>query len=226
MMRHDTLDARGSKAWYKIGRRATKGNHFCIIAPKLITVPSENLKNPDKKEKRLIGFYPIAVWSAETTVGSEIEYKADKPLPDFVGKEIAESWGLELEQGFDNLKYYAYYSPDRKKIRMATPDQQTFFHELAHAADHKINTHIKTGQQSDQEIVAEFSSAILMRMFGLRTGEKNVYDYIEKYSKTKDREVIDSVIPMISRISKVVNCVMEENEKLLNKTTEPLVESS
>jgi len=212
MLSHGTLDARGSKAWFRTGRYAMKASHFCIIAPKIITVESKDKKG--KKETRLIGFRPIAVWAAEKTKGSKIEYKPDQPMPNFVGKELAESWGIEIEQGFENLKYYAFYSPTENKIRMATPDQQSFFHELAHAADDRIKKYGKVGEQTDQEIVAEFSSTILMRMFGLRSGEKNAYDYIVTYANRQHKDPIDSVIPLISRISKVVNLVMEENEKM------------
>ncbi len=213
MMRRGSLDARGPKAWFKIGRKVKKAGHFCIIAPKIIKVKAENENEED--QTRCIGFYPIAVWPVENTYGEDVEYDMDKPMPEFVGKELAESWGIEVTQGFKNPRYLGLYRGGKKKeIRMVTEDQQTFFHELVHAAEDRLGS-LKKDSKEEKEIIADFASGILMNMFGLSYGEKNVYDYIKMYADRKDRDVIDSVIPMISRVSKVVNYIMDENDKLL-----------
>jgi len=219
MMAHGTADARGSKAWWKAGRKVMKASHFCIIAPKIIYVKTDE-KDEDGnyiKISKCIGFYPIAVWPVEKTEGKEIDYKPDREMPEFFGKEIAEKWGIKVSQGFNNPSYYAYFSPDKDEIKMATDNQQTFFHELAHAAEKKLNGSVKAGQDAMQEIVAEFSASVLMRMFGLKAGTKNTYDYIKRYAYEKDKEVIESVIPLISRISKVVNLILEESANLSDK---------
>ena len=83
---------------------------------------------------------------------------------------------------------------------MATPDQGVFFHELIHAADEKIQGKLKGGQEVSQEIVAEFGSAILMRMFGLKASERSTYDYIDSYAKVQGRNAIDAVIPLINSL--------------------------
>jgi len=96
---------------------------------------------------------------------------------------------------------------------MATDNQQTFFHELVHAADEKVQGKIKEGQETNQEIVAEFGAAVLMKMFGLQTGTKNAYEYINKYADNLKKDAIDAVIPLVSRIGKAINLILDENEK-------------
>lgn len=219
MLCHGTLDARGSKAWWKIGRKVRKAGHFCIIAPKMITIKKdEKDKNGDyKKFQKLIGFYPIAVWPVENTDGKDVDYKTDKEMPEFLCEKVAKKWGIKITQGFKNPAFNAAFNPSKSEIQMATDSQQTFFHELAHAAEKELNGSIKTGQEATQEIVAEFSASVLMRMFGLKAGTKNSYDYIKSYAYQKDGEVADSVVPLVSRISKVVNLILSENEKLSSK---------
>jgi len=218
MMSHNTTDARGYQAWKKVERYGEKGGAFSILAPILINVKKDKDKKDSKKnsKKILIGFRPIPVWPVENTKGKDVDYGTVDEMPEFFGKEVAESWGLTIEQGFENPSYYAYYSPMQQKILMATPSQQTFFHELSHAADDRI-TGVKGGQDPVQEIVAEMSSAVLMTMVGLETGTQNTYSYIERYAKEMDKTAVDSIIPLISRIGKIVTSIMDESDSLLEK---------
>ena len=171
-------------------------------------------KVQDKDKTICIGFKSILVWPAEKTKGEPIDYKPDQELPEFHGAAVAEKWGIKIKQGFANPSYYAYFSPQKKEIFMATPDNQTFFHELAHAADEKVCGKLKGGQDETQEIVAEFSAAVLMRLFGMKSNDKATFDYIDMYSKAQNKDVLDSVIPLVSIISKVINLIMYESEKL------------
>lgn len=222
MMRHGTFDARGPRAWFKIGRKVLKGGNFCIIAPKLWLKPVlDNDGNPvldkDKKEKKipiLVGFNPIAVWGVEQTEGKEVDYKIDKEMPKFLCEKVAKKWGLTIRQGFDNPSFYAYFSPEKKEIVMATNSQQTFLHELCHCADEKIQGKLKEGQEPLQEIAAEMSAAVLMRMLGLKCGSKNTYEYVSKYADQMGKDPIDAVIPLVSRISKIVDFILKTNEEV------------
>ena len=223
MMRHNTFDARGAKAWFKIGRKVSKGGNFCIIAPNCFQVVEKDGngepiidKKTGKPKKKMIltGFKPIPVWPVEKTEGKDVDYKIDKEMPKFLCEDVAKSWGLNIKQGFDNPSFYAYFSPNKKEIVMATDNQQTFFHELIHAADEKVQGELKAGQEENQEIVAEFGSAVLMRMFGLESGTKNTYEYVNKYAGNLKKDAVDAVIPLISRIGKAINLILDENEKV------------
>lgn len=218
---HGTMDARGPKDWFKIGRKVLKAGNFCIIAPKLWLKPvldndGKPVLDKDGKEKKipiLVGFNPIAVWPVENTEGKEVDYKMDKEMPKFLCEQVAKSWGISIKQTFDNPSFYAYFSPEKKQITMATDSQQTFFHELSHSADEKIQGKIKNGQDANQEIVAEFSAAVLMSMFGLQAGTKNTFEYISRYADNLKKEPVDAVIPLVSRIGKIINLILDENEK-------------
>jgi len=219
MFRHGTVDARGPKAWIKEGRHPKKGGYFFILGPKTITKKDKNgeiVRNDDgKPEVIVVGFKTIMVWPVENTEGeTEVDYGIEDELPEFLCEEVAEEWGIKVTQGFENEKYYAFFSNDNNEIRMATPSQQTFFHELAHAAESRLFKDTKGGQVASQEIIAEFSSVVLMRLFGLEAGTKNTYDYIERYAKSTEKDIIKSVAPFISRIEKIVSNILETNEKL------------
>lgn len=208
-------DVRNYMGWKSIERYVKAGEGFNIIAPVMIQKSQTDTNgNPimengkPKKKSVLVGFKSTPVWDIKATSGKAVEYPEVEKMPDFIGKDVAEKFGLTIQQGFENPNHYAFYSPGAKVIEMATPCQQTFFHELSHAADDKISG-VKGGQDPVQEIVAEFSSAILMGMFGLIAGTKNSYDYIERYAKQMGKEPIDSVIPLISRISKIIDLIME-----------------
>ena len=62
-------------------------------------------------------------------------------------------------------KFYGAYRPDSKKILLGTHDIQVFFHELAHAAHHRIAGTLKGGQVPSQEIVAELTAATLANLY-------------------------------------------------------------
>ncbi len=223
MMRHNTMDARGAKSWFRIGRKVLKGGNFCIIAPKMIQVDETDKngepvidKNTGKVKKRpiLVGFRPIPVWPVEKTEGKDVDYKMDKEMPEFLCEKVAKSWDIDIKQGFDNPSFYAYFSPDRKEIVMATDNQQTFLHELIHVADEKVQGKLKPGQEASQEIVAEFGAAVLMRMFGLDAGTKNTFEYVKRYADNLGKDAVDSVIPLVSRIGKAIKLILDENERV------------
>lgn len=222
MMAHNSTDARGYKAWMKSGRKCEAGKSFYILAPRMRRFKKKDESGDDKVVSFCNGFYPIVVWPYEGTTGDEpIDYKPDQELPDFQCKEVADQLGIKVTQGFKNTSYYGYYDPNKKEIMMATPSQQTFFHELCHAVDHKLlkkkNKDLKGGQDPAQEIVAEFSSCVLMRMFGLKaeTSDKAAFKYIESYSKKMKRKTIRGVAELLPRIEGIIKYVVEKNNELV-----------
>ena len=214
MLTYGSTDARGYKAWANAGRTCNKGGCFFILAPNMFKKKVINKKTNKEEEKTfLAGFRPIPVWPVEQTTGKDVDYGTIDAMPDFMGKEIAEKWGLTITQGFKNPSYMAFYSPTQKTIMMATSSQQTFFHELAHAADDQISK-LTGGQDPVQEIVAETSAVILMSMMGLKAGTKNTYDYVDRYAKQIGKTPVNAIIPLMSRISKIIKLIMEESESM------------
>ena len=80
-------------------------------------------------------------------------------------KEIAEEMGLKIGYMNSNGHCWGWFSEGRKEIRLGTTDDRVFFHELAHAIDHKFNADKwVNGQDAVQEITAELSAAVLGMM--------------------------------------------------------------
>lgn len=214
MLSYGFTDARGFKAWAKVGRNCEKGGCFYILAPNLFKKKVTNKNGKEEEKTILAGFRPIPVWPLEKTNGKDVVYGTPDEMPVFLGREVAESWGIKVSQGFKNPSYYAYYSPAQKEIVMATESQQTFFHELSHAADDKIQKNLVGGQDPIQEIVAETSAVVLMSMMGLRAGTKNAYQYVEKYANQIGKKPVDAIIPLMSRIGKIIKLILDESESL------------
>jgi hypothetical protein len=216
MFCHRTDDARGFNAWSKAGRKVKAGGGFYILAPKIINVWEDVVQadGTNKKEKvqKCVGFRPLPVWAVEATDGKPVDYQFDKPMPKFLGQALAEKYGIKISQTTANLSYDGVYIQG-KEIKMATDDQQTFFHELVHLVDDKLDKSKKFQDETknEKELIAEFGSAVLMQIFGLQYSEKSVYDYIRHYTKTGD-DIIESVFPLLERASKIINTIMGELE--------------
>jgi len=230
---NDTNDARTFNSWKKIERMVKKGSKaFYILKPKIIKESySPKQFDTDGNEVKVIkcvGFLPQPEFRYEDTDGEPVDYSADREMPEFLGKEVAEKWNLTVSQDFANPSYYAYYSPIKEQINMATDDQQTFFHELCHASDDRIlksqGKALALGQDPVQEIVADFASCVLMHMVGLKASSASTYSYVKRYAVQLNKDVVDSVIPLVNRIGKVVDLIVKEMDAIREEQGE-LVEA-
>lgn len=223
MLSNGTSDARTFNQFKEINRYPKKGSKaFYIFAPLLVPEKDKDghpvLDKNGKPKVKLIGYKTIPEFRVEDTDGEPVDYKPSAELPRFCGTELAEKWGITVKQGYENPSYYAMYSHTKKEIVCATPCQQDFFHELVHAADDKISGGIKGGQDPAQEIVADFSSAVLMGIFGLKAGTKNTYDYVKSYANQLGKDdAIEAIIPLIGKISKLINLIIKESDELCSK---------
>ncbi|MEK6862527.1 MAG: antirestriction protein, partial [Nanoarchaeota archaeon] len=125
-----TADARGFLMWKEAGRTIKAGSKAVyILAPNVI----KKEKEESEEENKLIGFRTIPVFKVEDTTGKPLEYE-NIPLPEFKFLDVAKSWGLRVEGiGFIS-NYYGAYSSSEKKILMASPEEEVFYHELSHAS--------------------------------------------------------------------------------------------
>jgi hypothetical protein len=200
-----TTDARGFLSWKQAGRHLKQGSKAVyILAPLII----QN-KDADKTEEpllRLVGFKPIPVFKVEDTEGQPLEYENIK-LPEFRFLEVAKSWGLEVEAIGSNDGFYGCYSPSEKKILMASPEEEVFYHELAHASHDRTGLLSRRTRQQ-KEIVAEFASAVLIYLSNKETDRLgNAYEYLKAYSGGQD--INKAVLSLISDIEKVLKLILE-----------------
>jgi len=223
MLMNETEDARGFRQWEKAGRRVKKGaKAFYILAPVKKKVPVK-VKRVEKAVvegaevvmeieetvmvEKLVSFKPVPVFRYEDTEGGPLrEERFDFEVPcEFKG--IVEELGLRVEtEAFRN--YYGTYNLKTKVIKLASPELIVFLHELCHAVDDHLHG-IRGGQIPLQEVVAEFSAAVIAFLLGYRIPLGNVKEYIESYG------FVD-LFKVFARVERVVGFVIERTaeEKL------------
>ena len=209
-----TQDARGFRQWKEVGRSVKKrAKAFYILVPVYRTYADTAEAEIEVSggghetviETRVargnMWFKPAPVFRYEDTEGKELEedhFDAEIPC-DF--NPLIKELQLSVEtEGFRKL-YYGAYSSHRKKIILASPEIQVFLHELSHAVDDKLNG-IQPGQQPDQEIVAEFSAAVIGYLKGYDIKLEHSKEYIQSYANPKD------IFDLLGRIEEVVNYII------------------
>jgi hypothetical protein len=199
-------DARGIRQWNQIGRYVKAGSKaIYILAPVIKTVKKDN----DDEKTFLRGFKAIPVFRLEDTDGKPITYEAVE-LPELPLINKAEEWGITVKTAFYNERYLGCYSPSREEIRLASPDEAVFFHELAHAAHKRVLGGLKGGQDWRQEIVAELSAQALCYLVGKEPGRNlgNSYIYIERYAQKNKQSAIIACMRVLSEVEKVLKLIL------------------
>jgi hypothetical protein len=231
---HGTLDARGIKQWEKVGRKIKPGaKSINIYAPTPVKTyrcscgevyKNGELKNLThcKKCKWLIKgkdihtklyYRNIPVFAVEDTQGESLAYE-NLPIPKHRFMAVAEYWGLDIKS--EGFKGYALgsYNAKHKEIRLASPMERIFFHELAHAAHDRVGEH-HTGQNTVQrEIVAEFVAATLCYMDGKIGMLGNSYEYLKHYAQKVGKNVEHAVLLLLSDIDKVISEILSAEKEL------------
>jgi len=190
-----TIDARGYKQWQEVGRYVTKGARaFYILAPRFKKIVDEET---GEGETRLVGFLAVPVFRLEDTDGAPIEHPPLEPPEPPPLAEIAHAWGLKVSYVPYHGGWYGHYSPNRGEIVLATHEESTFFHELAHAAHGRFKK-LRGGQDWRQEIVAELTAAALMRLFGKKDTRGTHYEYIQAYAEKAKKDVRRACMAVLS----------------------------
>ena len=202
----DTSDARGFRQWEQAGRKVNKGaKAFHILGPKARTI-KETDENGQKTEKVIVtGFFAIAVFRAEDTDGEPLPYEPASPPP---LADVAEEFGLSVSYQTFASRYYGYYQGKSKRIVLATHEAQVFFHELAHAAHHRISGKLKGGQVPSQEIIAELTAATLSRLYCPEANLGFSYEYVKSYAKKSKKSIERACLAVINTVGKVLDEIL------------------
>ena len=202
-----TSDSRGYRQWLEVGRQVKKGAKAIYIL-----VPCfKKGKNDEtgEEEKSLTFFKTCPVFKKDDTEGEELEYE-NIELPELPLIQRAYDWGISVKTVPGNFKYYAYFSPTRREIALATPSEKTFYHELSHAADYIIKGKLKPGQHPFQEITAELSAQALSRICGksIEDTTGNSYRYIKRYAKQIIMSPEKACLRVLSDCEKILNLIL------------------
>jgi antirestriction protein ArdC len=216
-----TNDARGYRQWLEVGRHVKKGaTALYIFAPRI----KKEKNDKDEDELRLIGFLEVPVFKVEDTEGEPLDYE-DTGIKEFPLMEKAQEWGLNVHAVEGNGRYWGAYNG--RDIKLATPEEAVFFHELSHHAHKLVIGQLRPGQDWKQEIVAELSAAALCRIVGLEketTG--NSYRYIEAYAKEAGLNPVMACLQVLNETEKVLKLILSEAGHAANRITAGLLEAS
>jgi hypothetical protein len=206
-----TADARGYKQWRSVNRYVKKGSKCLhILVPNIRKVEDEET---GEGRDALVGFLCRPVFRYEDTDGEPLDYEKIE-LPELPLLERAEEWGITVRAIPGCYSYSGYYSPKRKEIALATPEEKTFFHELSHVAHEKIKGNLKPGQDHFQEIVAELSAQALCLLVGKQGDDSlgNSYKYIESYATKAKMAPHSACLKVMSQTEKVLTLILKGGE--------------
>lgn len=202
----DTSDGRGFQQWRQAGRKVKKGaKAFCILGPNTRTIKDTDDKGQEIAKVIVTGFHAIPVFRAEDTDGEALSYEPVSPPPLI---EVARALGISVSyQSFAN-NYYGYYQGQSHKIVLATHSAQVFFHELAHAAHHRIAGKLKGGQVPDQEIIAELTAATLAQMYCPEVNLGFSYEYIKSYAQKSKKTIERACLAVLNTVAQVLDKIL------------------
>ncbi len=175
------LDCRGFRQWEQAGRHVKKGSTaIYILRPRLAKFTRLEAKET-KEDLVCVGFATLPVFAASETDGNEaIQSYAPVELPPL--SAVAKRLGITVAYMPIAPDRLGDCNPDGSRIRIGTHDPSVFFHEIAHAIHARIIGNLNGGQNAEQETVAEFTSAVLMDIYGLENHTGNAWHYISSYS--------------------------------------------
>jgi hypothetical protein len=207
-----TIDARGFRQWKEADRWVKKGaKAIHILVPCF-----KKIKDEDTGDETDVLYYfkTSPVFRYEDTDGKKLDYRQIE-LPELPLRKRAENWGIEVKAIPGNYRFRGYYCPDKSIIALATPEEKTFFHELAHAAHEKVKGSITPKQDPLQEIIAELSAQALCRMVGKKDKDTtgNSYQYIERYAKDIGLSAHNACLQVLKETEKVLTIILKgEND--------------
>lgn len=108
--------------------------------------------------------------------------------------------------------FFGFYQDGvEEKIRLATPSEKTFFHELGHAAHRRVKGKLTRGQEPRQEIVAELSAQVLAQLVGteIKSTLGNSYEYISWYATLIGKSVEHACLGVLGDIEKVLKLILD-----------------
>lgn len=220
-MQADSMVAGTYNFWKKNGRYVDgSGKQAYIYAPMLKTYTKE-VEKPDgsteeQKKQYLYGFRPIPVYPIEHTKvnenfeGEPIEKPDLKPaeLPPLTG--IAEKLGLKVDWKPVPMDRWADYSKMGKRINMGTDSVDTLFHELAHALHAETDSKYDERSKKYKEVVAEFCSAVMMRMYLGEDKSGTAWEYIQHFADDPLEAVGEALYHIESVLNKLEELTAEE----------------
>ena len=220
-------DARGFRQWQAVNRHVKKGERaFSILAPctRKVTTTDDETGQPVGRVV-VVGFRSQAVFGYEQTDGEPLP---DRPESDafidalpVVG--VARHWGLSVSTfNGKGARYQGFYKHGQA-IALGVENLSVWAHELIHAADDRLGTITKrSGQQLDNEIVAELGGAVLLACLGRESDADygGCWRYVSAYATRAKKPTIAVIEKLLRRTCDAVALVMQTADELVAQPTE------
>ena len=218
----NTRDARGIQQWNEAERRVKKGTRaIYILVPVTVKKEVEEvIDNTNGTQDTKVTevpvattFRPVPVFRVEDTLGWNAEKQRweemplsyqPRTLPSLMGK--AEKWGLQVHYTAMESGYLGGYSPQAGRIRLSSEEPAVFYHELSHAAHHRLmGDEFKNIPKWKKEAVAELAATVLAILYEKDhpAPSKASYNYIAGYAENE------------SNVPKMCMSVLKETERVL-----------
>ena len=187
-----TSDARGFRQWQEVGRSVCKGARALhILVPRFRRVETNDEDDCDEVREHLIGFVSAPVFAVEDTEGEPLPETVPPSIPRL--QTVADALGIRITYaGAVSDRVLGVYRGGRSddRITLYTHDVATYYHEIGHALHHrtgKLRSSHDAAARRDNEIVAEVSAAVLVRVFESEEVGRQALGYIKDYQATKGR---------------------------------------
>jgi len=207
-----TDDARGYRQWKQAGRYVKKGSRAIYILVPWIAKKrkGEEAERQDEEKRILRGFMAAAVFRYEDTDGEPIERPEMEPpqLPPLF--DVAERFGVKVKYRGHLGRAYGTFrpgAPGQEKIILETHDEATFWHELAHAAHHRVNGALKSGQDARQEAVAELAATVIAGLYG-SDWSGNCWQYISHTVRPTAGGPLNLCLSVLSEVEQVLSTIL------------------
>lgn len=224
MLMQGTEDARGYKQWQEVGRNVKKGaKAIYILRPLIVKKIEKDAAGKDKEVEFVHGFAGLPVFRVEDTDiidaakwESSLKGNVPKQMPPLV--EVAHAWNIKVYYDATRGGEFGSFNGYSNEIRLCTPDQSTFFHELAHAAHKKIDGRLKGGQDTEQEIIAQLTAAVLARCYGMNVDSES-YTYIASYVQSaKPKDIGVWCVRVLSKVEKIIELIFDTKAQMEKAT--------
>ena len=207
-----TADARGIRQWREVGRWLKKGSKAAyILVPMHIRKAAEDAEmGAETKQQILVGFRCCPVFAVEDTEGAPVAHADLAPPQPPPLHQVARAWGLDVTYLPGNGACDGYYSPSRQQIGLCTHHEQVFFHELAHAAHHRVKGALSGGADWREEVVAELAAATLGHLYGRRPDDGGAYRYIRQYAEQAGRDAYRACLSVVADVGRCLELILDQ----------------
>ena len=222
---HD--DARGFRQWETVGRHVTKGQKaFYILCPVKRTITATDAETGETAQRMaLVGFRAQAVFGYEQTDGAALpdRAEADAFIDALPVVNVARHWNLTVGTfNGQGARYRGYYKHG-SGIALGVENLIVWAHELVHAADDRNGTITKrSGQQLDNEVVAQLGASTLLQCLG-HEHEADLgfcWDYIQQYAAQHKKQPIAVCQKLLQRVCESVALILATADKLAGQPVE------